>query len=105
MIKEHILKYLERHQYAKRVDLLEYLHSIGCMITDRVMRSTIEELIMTDGMCIASTDHGYRLINSQNELIEAVEYLRKKARPIAVRANQLINNYQSLNKAQLNITF
>jgi hypothetical protein len=62
-------------------------------------------LIMSDGMCIASTDHGYRLIHSQNELMDAVEYLRKKARPIAIRANQLINNYQNINKAQLNITF
>lgn len=105
MIKPHIVTYLQRHQYAKRADLLEYLHSIGCMITDRVMRATIEELVMTDGLCIASTDHGYRLIRDEIQLEEAVEYLRKKARPIAVRANKLITNYQRIHQTQLQITF
>jgi hypothetical protein len=104
-MKSEIIAYLQSHQYAKRADLLEYLFNLGFQVNDRMLRSCIEDLIMSDGMCIASTDHGYRLIYSQNELIDAVEYLRKKARPIAVRANQLINNYQNINKAQLNITF
>jgi hypothetical protein len=104
-MKSEIIAYLQSHQYAKRADLLEYLFNIGLQVNDRMLRSCIENLIMSDGMCIASTDHGYRLIHSQNELMDAVEYLRKKARPIAIRANQLINNYQNINKAQLNITF
>lgn len=105
MIKSHILTYLERHQYAKRVDLLSYLHINGFVLSDRMLRSLIEQLIMVDGLCIASTDHGYRLIQNQAQLEDAVDYLRKKAKPIAVRANQLINNYQRINKTQLNITF
>lgn len=105
MIKSYIVKYLQEHQYAKRADLLEYLYRVGFRINDRMMRKIIEELVMNDGMCIASTDHGYRLIGNESQLEDAVEYLRKKAKPISIRANQLINNYQKTYKTQLMLSF
>lgn len=105
MIKSKIIAYLQSHRYAKRSDLLLYLESEGYWINDRILRKSVEDLVMLDGLCIASTDHGYRLINDEIQLEEAVEYLRKKARPIAVRANKLITNYQRIHQTQLQITF
>lgn len=105
MIKSFIVAYLQSHAYAKRVDLLTYLHQNGLYPSDRVMRAMVEELVMVDGLCIGSTEYGYRLISNQTQLEDAVEYLRKKAKPIAIRANQLISNYQKQHKTQLQITF
>lgn len=105
MIKSQIITYLQCNKYAKRSDLLVYLTTQGFFITDRILRKAVEDLVMLDGLCIASTDHGYRIIRDAIQLEEAVEYLRKKARPIAVRANKLITNYQRIHKTQLQITF
>lgn len=100
-----IRNYLRRHSYATRADLLQYLSNQNITISDRALRALVESMVMDGGECIASTDHGYSMIENEQQLHDAVEYLRKKARPIAVRANQLINNYQQVNKTQLNITF
>lgn len=104
-MKSEIINILTSKAYVKRHELLLSLRVDGIFTNDRQLRATIEDLIMTDGVCIASTDHGYHLIRNQIELMNAVEYLKKKARPIAIRANKLISNYRDAYGEQLNLTF
>ena len=104
-MKSEIMNVLTSRAFVKRSELLMALNFEGIKITDRQLRAAVEDLVMTDGCCIASTDHGYHLIKNIHDLNEAVEYLRKKARPIAIRANKLITNYQDAYGEQLNISF
>lgn len=104
-IKAEIFTQLSENQFIKRGVLLLHLYHIGFHITDREMRRCVEEMVMESGCCIASTQNGYRLIRSDQQLLDAVEYLRKKARPIAIRANMLITNYQKQYGRQLNLVF
>jgi hypothetical protein len=104
-IKSEIYTQLAAHQFIKRSDLLMHLCRHGEKLSDREMRRMVEDMVMLDGLCIASTPNGYRLIRSDQQLLDAVEYLRKKAKPIAIRANKLIGNYQRQYGRQLNLTF
>lgn len=105
LIKAEIHSQLQAHQFVKRSDMLMHLYRLGYKVSDREMRRMIEDMVMTFGCCIASTQNGYRLIKSDQQLLDAVEYLRKKAKPIAVRANMLISNYQKQYGRQLQLKF
>ena len=63
------------------------------MESDRAMRLEIEELIK-EGACIASSEKGYELIRTREQLEKAKAYLRSKAEAIAVRANYLEKNFR-----------
>lgn len=104
-MKGDIMTLLCSQAYVKRAELLINLSHKGHKITDRQLRKAVEELVMDDGCCIASTEDGYHLIRSEHELRSAVDYLRKKAQPIAIRANKLIRNYNDVYGNQLNLTF
>lgn len=91
-MKGHILSYLEHHQSVKRKELLSYLHSLGIMTTDRKMRLEIE-LLIEDGFLISSSEKGYKIIKSENELKEAVAYLKAKAFPLFHRAEMLEKSF------------
>ena len=98
-MKGHILKYLETHTSVKRNELRTYLHSLGILTSDREMRKEIEGMI-EDGCLIASTVHGYKIIKTEDELKEAVAYLKKKAFPLFHRAECLEKSFHSRTSKQ-----
>jgi hypothetical protein len=104
-MKGSIMAILCNRSFVTRAELLIMLSHAGERISDRQLRKAVEELVMDDGCCIASTENGYHLIKSEHELRSAVDYLRRKAQPIAIRANQLIKNYKEVYGNQLNLTF
>lgn len=98
-VKGHILKYLEHHQSVKRKELLAHLHSLGMDVTDRLMRKEIESLI-EDGFLISSSEKGYKIIKSEEELKDAVAYLKAKAFPLFHRAECLEKSFYSKTSKQ-----
>lgn len=98
-MKGHILAYLEHHGSVKRKELLSYLHSLGINTSDRLMRKEIEGLI-DDGFLISSSEKGYKIIRNEDELQEAVNYLRKKALPLFDRIAHLQKSFQLKNTRQ-----
>lgn len=93
-MKGHILKYIEAHECVKRKELLEHLHGLGMVVSDREMRLHVESLII-DGFAIASTVRGYKIIRTKEELEDAVRYLKAKAFPLFSRAEKLEINFNS----------
>lgn len=62
-------------------------------LTDRKMRALIEEMVVMDKEPIASSEKGYFIIETPDQLKTAMDYLRKKAKPIQIRANCLMTAY------------
>lgn len=96
-----ILKFIEDHKTVKRRELLIHLHSMGVHTTDRIMRLEICSMINEDGHPIASTESGYKLIRTQDDLEKAISYLKKKAYPLFDRANSLYKNFNKDKTGQL----
>ena len=94
-MKDVILKYLmDADRPVKRKELLKYLRNVyDFNTTDRAQRLAIEELIVMDGYCIASSEKGYQLIKSREQLDAAKKYLDAKAEAIAIRKNCLERNF------------
>lgn len=93
-MKASILLFLEsRGTWVKRKELLQFLHGIEHNITDRRMRKIIEEMITKDGHLIASSEMGYKIITTKDELNRVIDYLNEKAEAIAIRKNTLISNF------------
>lgn len=101
-MRGHILHYLENKGYVKRPELLLHLHNLGIDCNDRAMRKEIETMIEQDGHLIMSSEKGYKLIQDYKELKDAMEYLRKKATAIVVRANYLTHNWNMRKENQAN---
>lgn len=100
-MKDLIIGYLkDAGRPVKRRELLQYLRAAGQDITDRAMRREVEMLITRDGELIQSSERGYHLINSEEDLMEAMEYLTHKAEAIAIRKNCLLRNYRNLFKKE-----
>ena len=93
-MKQTIIDFLKSHKSVKRADLLKHINALGYNITDRLLRATVEVLIVKDDFCIRSGNDGYSLITNKAEFDEAVAYLDAKASAIAVRKNCLIRNYR-----------
>jgi len=93
-MKEKIIEFLKNNKSLKRPQLLFLLRELGFVLTDREMRSTIEEMITLNGFCIRSGNDGYSLITSRAELDLAVAYLNSKAEAIAIRKNCLTKNFR-----------
>ena len=94
-LKTKIAFLLSQKSY-KREDLLRELNTPVFMLHDRTMRKLVEEMVIGGEHCIASSETGYSIIHTKEEMEKAVEYLRKKAKPIAIRANCLIRNYNKM---------
>lgn len=78
----------------KRSDLLHSLISKGFVLSDRVMRMAIEEMITKDHYSIGSCEKGYYLILTEDDLNEAMHQLRAKAEALSIRANCLLRNHR-----------
>ena len=92
-MKEETNSYQSQSSWVKRPELLGHLYRSGIDTNDRTMRAAIEELIVKDGVSIASSEKGYSLIISRLALDDAVAYLDAKAQAIAIRKNCLIRNF------------
>ncbi len=77
----------------KRIELLRLLMENDFKITDREMRRLIIELLEA-GECIASSEKGYKLINSLEEKEEARIYQKKKAWAIWNHAKMIHENFE-----------
>lgn len=88
-----VLEVLQRGT-IKRSQLLS---ALPFYISDRKMRNYVAELI-TDGECIQSSNDGYSLIQTREQLDKAMEYLNLKAKAISIRKNSLLKNYNLSHK-------
>lgn len=91
-IKDEILKVLMLRKHTKRNELR---YALPFTLPDRKIRSLVESLIVDDGYGIASSERGYSLITTLEELNEAMDYLEAKSKSIAIRKNCLSRNYNS----------
>lgn len=98
-MKEAIRNILQqKNNPIKRIELFFLIHQRGfAKATDRAIRKAVEEMI-EEGDCIASSEQGYQLITKPEQLLAAVDYLRKKSKAIAVRGNFLIHNWRAKNQ-------
>lgn len=94
-MKETILHIITTLGLIKRGELLIRLKLSYPELKDRRMRLLIMELIR-DGYPIASSEKGYSIIQNVRELTEAVNYMKRKAKSISLRANCLIANYDQI---------
>src|SRR5687767_12263928 len=92
--KDAILELLHLQKHMKRSELLHALIGKGFVMSDRDMRLTIEHMIKDDHYCIQSSEKGYSLITTLEDLEKAKSYLEKKAASIAVRKNCLERNFR-----------
>lgn len=92
MNNELIFNFLSQSKFTKRKELLIYLHSQNISISDREMRAEIESMIVDGGYAIASSEKGYSIISTVEQMEKAMKYLDKKAAAIAIRKNCLLRN-------------
>jgi len=95
-MKESILQVLMLSKFTKRRDLLHNLIANGYFISDRLMRHTIEEMITKDHYSIGSSEKGYNLITTEDDLTEAMRQLKHRAGQLSIRANCLLRNYNEV---------
>jgi hypothetical protein len=81
---------------VKRLELLQAMRVTlnDQTLKDRKLRKTVEEMITQDGYLIASSEQGYHLIQTEEQLTEAMEYLTNKAASISIRKNCLLRNFR-----------
>lgn len=97
-IAEIIGKYNEG---IKRHQLLSLLSQKGYPMADRKLRSFVEDLINSDGYAIESSEDGYRMIHTAEQLRTAIKYLKNKAFPLFERANNMQKNFYRDRSRQL----
>lgn len=96
-MKTEIYNYLKQSQLpVKRSILLDHLIKKGYEITDRKLRSTVEEMITKEGFVIESSEKGYCLIRTEEQLEKAMQYLNSKNEAIAIRKNSLLKNWNQM---------
>ena len=86
--KAEILTILQRGTIKKA----KLQNDLSPYVSERRIRGFIAELIQ-DGQCIQSSNEGYTLIQTREQLLTAMEYLNSKAKAIAIRKNTLFHNY------------
>lgn len=81
---------------VKRLELLQAMRVTMSdpTLTDRKMRSVIEEMIVRDGFLIQSSERGYQIIQTEEQLTDAMAYLENKCAAIATRKNCLLRNFR-----------
>lgn len=103
-MNEEIYNIIRQLSPIKRKDLLDVLKLVHPDLTDRQMRKEINQMITTDGYCIQSSNLGYSVIRNIDDLKNAMEYLKAKSKPIAIRANCLLHNFNRKFQANEQIT-
>lgn len=96
-MKYDIERYLKAAQApVKRLELLQAMRVTMSdqTLTDRKLRKTVEEMITQDGFLIASSERGYQIIETEEQLTDAMEYLTNKAASISIRKNCLLRNFR-----------
>jgi len=100
-MKQEILSFIKQAGKAvKRCDLLTHLRAKGYDISDRAMRKEIEIMIIQDGFLIQSSEQGYSIIQTEDQLSDAMQYLTSKAEAIAIRKNTLLKNWRIAFKSE-----
>ena len=92
-IDDAILEILHLSKHTKRAILRLSLTARGYYLTDRELRKHVESLIMDHHYAIQSSEKGYSLITTIDDLNAAKKYLNKKALSLLSRAKQLETNY------------
>lgn len=96
-IDDAIIEILHLSRYTKRASLREQLTARGFYLTDRKLRHQVE-LLVTEGLyCIQSSERGYSLITTPEDLESAKRYLNAKAFALMDRVKCLESNFK-LNK-------
>lgn len=93
-MNDQILEILKLSKFTKRADLRSQLIARGFYVTDRRLRVTVEKMITEDHYGISSSEAGYSLIRTKEDLDEAVRYLKSKAFALLNRADSLEENFQ-----------
>lgn len=94
-METEIIEILHLQTFTKRADLRLSLQNRGYYLTDRKLRKAVEELITDGKYAIASSEKGYSLITTQENLNEAKRYLNSKAFAIHERVKCLEENFKS----------
>lgn len=93
-LEDAILECLHLTQYTKRASLREQMTARGFYLTDRKLRHHVELLITQGLYCIQSSEKGYSLITTPEDLDSAKKYLNAKAFALIDRAKCLEENYK-----------
>ncbi len=88
-----ILEILMLQKFTNRNELRLSLMTYGYVLKDRQLRKTVEQMIKDNHYSIASSENGYSLITTKQDLDDAVTYLDNKASAIAIRKNCLLRNF------------
>ena len=85
---------------VKRAELLVSLRITEYKLSDRAMRQMIEEMITQDGYLIRSSEQGYSLIKTEEDLNLSRNYLEQKIEALCVRKNTLLKNWREKYKSE-----
>lgn len=102
-MKNEIYIYLKNSQLpVKRSILLDHLIKKGYDVTDRKLRSTVEEMITDEDSiyCIESSEKGYSIIQTDEEEERAYQYMTSKIEALCVRRNCNRRNYLKAKEAK-----
>lgn len=98
-----IIEILHLAKHTKRAQLREQLTAKGYYLTDRILRKHVENLITDEKYCIQSSERGYSLITTPEDLEAAKKYLKAKAFSLLSRADCLESNFR-INKLNTQLT-
>lgn len=93
-LDDAIIELLHLCKYTKRAQLREQLTARGFYTTDRELRKHVETLITEEKYCIQSSEKGYSLITTPEDLEAAKKYLKAKAFSLLSRADCLDENFR-----------
>lgn len=93
-LDDNIIEILHLCKHTKRANLREQLTSKGYYLTDRLLRKHVELLIVEGKYCIQSSEKGYSLITTPEDLEAAKKYLKAKAFSLLSRADCLESNFK-----------
>ncbi len=92
-LDDAIIEVLHLQKFTKRKELREKLTARGFYLRDRLLRRHVELLITQNEYCISSSEKGYSLILTMEDLESAKKYLNAKAFSLLDRVKCLENNY------------
>jgi len=104
-METEIIDILHLQPFTKRAELRLSLQNRGYYLTDRQLRRELELLITKNGFAIASSEKGYSLITTNEQLQEAIDYLNSKAMALHERAKFLrVNHFSGKLANQLSLS-
>lgn len=93
-LDDAIIECLHLQVFTKRADLRLQLNAKGYYLKDRLLRKHVEQLITDGQYCISSSEKGYSLITTAEDLQKAESYLKKKAYALHERISCLKENFK-----------